>query len=101
MVDGKMNEMPKRDRKTLKLLSGTHFNGWLLTLLRKNFLKQVAALILLKMESTQSIEFFSRDSSRVGASLSFDGSVSGDKWNHSGKSSKGEPLNEIWTKEKY
>ena len=49
---------------------------------------------------TEHVEFFSRDSSRVGAILSFEGKVKDDVWNHSGKSSKGDPLNEVWTREK-
>jgi len=49
---------------------------------------------------TENIEFFSRDSSRVGASLSFDGSVNNNVWTHTGFSSRGEPIHEEWTKEK-
>jgi len=49
---------------------------------------------------TEQIEFFSRDSSRVGASLSFDGSINGNVWTHKGFNSRGEPLHEEWTREK-
>ncbi|WP_324719740.1 hypothetical protein [Salinimicrobium sp. HB62] len=45
----------------------------------------------------ENIEFFSRDDSRVGASLSFDYDVKDGEWHHSGKSSKGEPMYEIWS----
>jgi len=48
---------------------------------------------------TEHIEFFSRDSSRVGASLSFDGSISDKVWTHKGASSKGDPIHEEWTRE--
>lgn len=48
---------------------------------------------------TEKIEFFSRDSSRIGAELSFKGSVNGNNWDHSGKSSKGDPIHEVWTRE--
>jgi hypothetical protein len=43
--------------------------------------------------------FFSRDDKRVGASLSFDAKVTDNQWSHSGKSSTGNKINEIWTKE--
>ena len=46
----------------------------------------------------ESIEFFSKDNSRVGQKLGFDYEVRGNDWYHSGKSSKGEPLGEIWSK---
>jgi hypothetical protein len=48
---------------------------------------------------TENIEFFSRDSTRVGASLTFDGSVSGYVWTHKGLSSRGDPIHEEWTRE--
>jgi DMSO/TMAO reductase YedYZ molybdopterin-dependent catalytic subunit len=48
---------------------------------------------------TEKIEFFSRDSSRVGAVLSFDGMVNGKVWTHKGLNSRGEPLHEEWTRE--
>lgn len=47
---------------------------------------------------TENITYFSKDNSRVGASLSFNYELKGKDWHHSGKSSKGAPLNEIWTK---
>ena len=45
---------------------------------------------------TENIEYFSRDNSRVGASLDFNYEVKGADWHHTGKNSKGEPLYEIW-----
>jgi hypothetical protein len=102
MVDGKINEMPRRDRKTLKILSGTRFQWMAINPVTKEFFGTGGGTYAFKDgKYTEYIEFFSRDSSRVGSSLTFDGSLNGDQWNHSGKSSKGEPLNEVWTKEKY
>ena len=46
---------------------------------------------------TENIGYFSRDNSRVGAALSFNYKINSKDWYHSGKSSKGDPLNEIWT----
>lgn len=47
---------------------------------------------------TENIEFFSRDNSRVGASLNFNYEIKGNDWHHTGKNSKGEPMYEIWAK---
>jgi hypothetical protein len=48
---------------------------------------------------TENIEFFSRDSSRVGAQLTFDFKREGNNWHHSGLSSTGNPINEIWQRQ--
>ena len=102
MVDGKMNQMQRGDRKTLKILSSTRFQWMAINPATKEFFGTGGGTYTFENgKYTENIEFFSRDSTRVGASLSFDGSVTGDVWNHSGKSSKGDPLNELWTKEKY
>jgi hypothetical protein len=45
----------------------------------------------------ETIAFFSRDNSRVGASLGFDYQVIDGEWHHSGLSSTGQPIFEIWT----
>ena len=44
----------------------------------------------------ENIEFFSRDQTRVGAALSFDFELKEGKWHHSGKSSKGKDIYEVW-----
>ena len=44
----------------------------------------------------ESIEYFSRDDSRVGLNLEFDYELINKEWNHKGFSSKGDPLHEIW-----
>jgi len=48
----------------------------------------------------ENIEFFSKDNSRVGASLEFNYEVKGDDWHHTGNNSKGKPMYEIWGKRK-
>ena len=45
----------------------------------------------------ETIEYFSRDNSRVGQKLSFSYDEKGKDWYHNGLSSKGDPLHEIWT----
>jgi len=47
---------------------------------------------------TESIEFFSRDNSRVGADLGFDYELKGGDWHHTGLNSKGKEMYEIWAK---
>jgi len=47
---------------------------------------------------TENIEFFSRNNNSVGKILPFNYSLKGVDWHHSGKSSKGDPIYEIWTK---
>ena len=102
MVDGRINPMQRGDRKTLKLLSGTRFQWMAINPATKEFFGTGGGTYTFTNgKYTENIEFFSRDSSRVGASLTFDGSVKDGVWNHSGKSSKGDPINELWTKEKY
>jgi hypothetical protein len=46
---------------------------------------------------TEQIEYFSRDNSRVGMALSFQYDQKGKDWYHKGKSSKGDPMHEIWS----
>ena len=43
------------------------------------------------------IQYFSRDDSRVGAELDFNYLVKNNDWYHSGLSSKGSPINEVWS----
>ena len=48
---------------------------------------------------TEQIEYFSRDNSKVGASLSFEGKLVDDHWHHSGLSSTGNQIYEVWSRE--
>lgn len=47
---------------------------------------------------TENIEYFSRDDSRVGATLEFNYELKDGDWHHKGKNSKGEPMYEIWAR---
>ena len=49
---------------------------------------------------SEKIEFFSRDNSRVGMNLEFNYDIDKGNWIHKGKTSKGDPLHEIWVKRK-
>ncbi len=100
MKDGQMEVMPLRARKTVKLLSGTRFQWVAINTETKEFFGTGGGTFtFLNGKYTEHIEFFSRDSSRVGASLSFDGSINDKVWTHRGASSKGDPIHEEWTRE--
>lgn len=95
--DGKMRDMHLNPRKTLKILSGTRFQWMAINTKSKEFFGSGGGTYTFKNgKYTEHIEFFSRDSSRVGASLTFDGKVEGAAWFHSGTSSTGNPVNERW-----
>lgn len=100
MQDGKIAEFPRRARKTLKLLTGTHFQWAAINPETKEFFGTGGGTYTFENgKYTENIEFFSRDNSRVGASLSFEGKILDGKWHHSGKSSTGNPIYEIWSRE--
>lgn len=97
--DGEISERTPGVRRTMKILSGTKFQWIAYNIETKEFFGTGGGSYTTKDgKYTEKIEFFSRDNSRVGASLEFDFSIEDGKWRHSGKSSKGDPLDEIWTK---
>ncbi|HVI44344.1 MAG TPA: hypothetical protein VM802_05725 [Chitinophaga sp.] len=98
--DGKMNTFTPSARKTIKLLTGTRFQWIAINTDTGEFFGTGGGSYTFENGSyTEKIDFFSRDSSRVGASLTFKGSVNGGNWDHSGLSSKGAPIHEVWSKE--
>ena len=97
--DGEVSERTPGVRRTMKILSGTKFQWIAYNIETKEFFGTGGGSYTTKDgKYTEQIEFFSRDNSRVGASLEFDFRIENGKWRHSGKSSKGDPLDEIWTK---
>lgn len=97
--NGEMREMKPGARKTIKVLTGTRFQWAAINTETGEFFGTGGGTYTFENGVyTENIDFFSRDNSRVGASLSFKGSVEGNKWDHSGKSSKGDPIHEVWTK---
>ncbi|HEA23054.1 hypothetical protein LCGC14_1170450 [marine sediment metagenome] len=48
----------------------------------------------------ENIDFFSKDDTRVGATLDFNYEIKDGDWHHTGENSKGEPLYEIWAPRK-
>lgn len=99
MDGGKMNEIKPGVRKTLKILSEKRFQWFAINTETKEFFGTGGGTYEFENgKYTEHIEFFSRDSSRVGASLGFDAKLENGVWNHSGLSSKGDPINENWVK---
>jgi len=87
-----------RPRKTMKILSGTRFQ-WIAYNTETKEFKGTGGGTYTTVDGkyTENIEFFSRDNSKAGLSLSFDYELIDGKWYHSGKSSKGDPIHEIWS----
>lgn len=87
-----------RPRKTMKILSGTRFQWIAYNIETKQFMGTGGGTYTtVDGKYTENIEFFSRDNSRVGASLEFNYEIKEGKWHHSGKSSKGDPMYEVWS----
>lgn len=95
-------------RKTMKILSGTRFQWIAYNTESKKFMATGGgSYSTLNGDYVENIEFFSRDNSKVGLNLEFDYEiliktddkklVSQKNWYHKGFSSKGNPINEIWT----
>jgi hypothetical protein len=101
LQDGKVTFSPLAARKTFKMLTGGRFQ-W--TAMNTETKEMVATgggtYTFVNGKYTENIEFFSRDSSRVGATLVFDDKVENDNWFHTGLNSRGEKLSEIWGKVK-
>jgi hypothetical protein len=86
-------------RRTMKILSGKRFQWIAYNIETKEFFGTGGGTYTTENgKYKESIEFFSRDNSRVGKSLEFDFSLNGDDWRHKGFSSKGDPIDEVWTR---
>ena len=85
-------------RRTVKILSGGRFQWIAFNSETKEFSGTGGGTYTAKDgKYVETITFFSRDDSRVGAELGFDFKVIDGEWHHSGLSSKGDPIYEIWT----
>lgn len=98
--DGTIQKRTPGARKTMKILSGTRFQWIAYNNETKEFFGTGGGTYTtFDGKYTETIEVFSRDNSRVGAKLEFDFSlIDGGDWRHQGKSSKGEPIDEVWSK---
>ncbi|MCC5920796.1 MAG: hypothetical protein LAT68_06635 [Cyclobacteriaceae bacterium] len=94
---GEVNTYAPSARRTVKILAGGRFQWIAFNDEEKTFLgtgggtySAIGGLY------TEKIDFFSRDNNRVGDVLDFKYAIQDGKWHHSGKSSKGQPIYEIW-----
>ena len=98
--EGKMNNIPKADRKTIKILVDGYFQWVAINPAQKGFYGTGGGLYQYAQNRyTETLQFFSRDNNRVGQAPAFDGEIVAGAWHHKGESSKGDAIYEIWSKE--
>jgi hypothetical protein len=96
--NGELNRSTPGARRTIKILGGDRFQWVAFNSDTGEFFGTGGGTYTAEEgKYIENIEFFSRDDSRVGASLGFDYEVNDGEWHHSGKSSKGDPMYEIWS----
>jgi hypothetical protein len=99
--DGEISTMTPGARRTVKILSGGRFQWIAFNSETKEFSGTGGGTYSASDGIyKENITFFSRDDSRVGATLEFQYEVKDGQWHHSGKSSTGQPIYEIWSKYK-
>ncbi len=98
-VNGQMQTIPPGARKTIKLLTGEWFQWAAINTETGEFFGTGGGKYSFTPgRYTELIRFFSRDKSRVGLTLEFNDHIVQEKWDHQGKSSKGDPIHEVWVK---
>jgi len=99
MNDGSMSKMTPGARRTMKILSGTRFQWIAYNVDTKEMSGTGGGTYTTENgKYTEHIQFFSRDNTRVGSSLQFDFALEDGSWRHKGLSSKGAPIDEVWTR---
>ena len=100
MQNGNMQAMQLGARKTIKMITGSRFQWAAFNPETRQFSGTGGGTVTMENgKYSERIEFFSRNAERVGAVLTFDYQVNGNKWDHSGLSSSGDPIREIWTRQ--
>jgi hypothetical protein len=98
--NGQMSTMQRGPRQTIKFMSPTRFQWVAFNNATRQFAGTGGGTYTTKDgKYTETIEFFSRDPNRVGMQLSFDFRREGNNWHHSGQSTTGNRINEVWEKE--
>ncbi|HEY0592248.1 MAG TPA: membrane or secreted protein [Thermoanaerobaculia bacterium] len=96
---GEITKRKPGARRTMKILSGTRFQWIAYNVETKEFFGTGGGTYTTKDGAyTENIEFFSRDDKKAGMSLPFKYSVTDGDWHHEGKSTKGDPMFEVWEK---
>lgn len=103
--NGEMQDLSARrdgPRKTMKIMSGTRFQWIAFDVEKRQFMATGGGTYRTNAQGlyVEEIQFFSRDASRAGSSLSFDYKLKNGNWIHQGMSSKGAPIHEVWSKRK-
>lgn len=97
--NGTMTIVPEGSRKTIKVLSDNRFQWASFNSMTGEFFGTGGGTYSIENgKYTENIEFFSQDSSRVGLNLEFDYETDDVTWKHIGLNSRGEKINEVWTK---
>ena len=88
-------------RQTMKIASGKYFQWAAFNYETKEFSGTGGGTYALQDNKyTETINFFSRDDSRAGMSLTFDCRIDGTDWYHKGKGTTGKPVSEVWERVK-
>jgi len=96
--DGEISTMTPGARRTVKILSGGRFQWIAFNSETKEFSGAGGGTYSASNGIyIENITFFSRDDSRVGATLEFKYELKDGQWHHRGESSTGEPIYEIWS----
>lgn len=96
--NGEVSTMKPGARRTVKILGGGRFQ-WIAFNSETKELSGTGGGTYSADNGvyTENITFFSKDDSRVGATLKFDYEIKDGQWHHSGNSSTGAPIYEIWS----
>lgn len=94
------HDIARGSRKTIKILVDGYFQWVAINPAQQGFYGTGGGQYGFTNGSyTEHILFFSRDNSRVGNTLSFTGNLENGDWHHRGKSSKGDPIHEVWSRD--
>ena len=98
--EGNIAAIPRRDRKTIKILVDGYFQWIAINPAEKGFYGTGGGNYVFSDNNyAEHLLFFSRDNSRVGNTLKFKGEIKNKDWHHCGLSSKGDPIYEVWSLE--
>lgn len=100
-IDGvaKKRANPFLPRRTMKLIVGNYFQWVSYNVVTKKFFdagggKQSHA----KGEYSEEIEYFTKTIASIGKKMTYNYTIEGDDWRHTGQKSTGGPLDECWTR---
>jgi len=90
-------------RRTLKILTGNHFQWIAFNVKTKEFFGTGGGTYTTSAEGkyAESIQFFTKAVTSIGKRVEFDYSFQDGDWRHKGQKSTGGPLDECWTPRKF